>query len=290
MQDKALYERWWEDMAASGAAASSIEEWLRSGLIRLTARTEPHGDERPLFYPFTPYITGPDDVPRIVVDVMTIARLRSDRESRALRDAVVHVGAGWDFTDPDLCDAVRLSFEIARRLECVEICDRLCLRSMELLYAPERVLTGLADMASGMQPQGAALLDYLAHSLPDNDLQRLLPFFVSRRLELCVQTSLHDQRQLVFDVVTAHKQGLLECGDAIDAIVALTDLFVEMMRTRENAWTQEQTARLRAIKDALIDDILREDKVIREALEDLAELEDYGKEYEAAEVLLKKAA
>ena len=70
----------------------------------------------------------------------------------------------------------------------------------------------------------------------------------------------------------------MSCGPAIRAIAAVTDVFVERMRPAQGHWTDEQMRLLQEAREALDDEILRENEAVRPALDNLDASNRYGQE------------
>lgn len=234
MRDIELYDHWQRNMAIATPPSAAIEEWLRSGILRITTPITLTEDEvrQPPFFPFVGYATDPDDVLILMKSLRELASARSEHEATMLRTAVVNVISQWDFENPSLLSAIRLSFRIGSIFGCTEICDVLAGCARQLISSPVGVITGLSDMANDMAQPGRNLIILLLSQCAEQpQLNYLIPYLLTRAIESSVRADCREQRELVFGLMN-HYGAKLNL-EAIDTIEALTDVFITQLRLSE---------------------------------------------------------
>lgn len=243
MRDIALYKHWLKNMASGISQSIAMEEWLRSGILRISV--DPSALERnighPPFYPFVGYANDADDVISLMESLRQLSSWRSDIEAGMLRSAVARVICTWHFDDSNALLAIRLSFRIGSVFGCVEVCDELAKRVPLLLASPAGVITGLSDMACGMGNLGQSLISLLVAQSVESRRLNYLPYLLTRLIESSVRADVWQQRELVLRLIAQYRESLISCGEAIDAIEALTDVVIASLRLLEAPLTEQHS-------------------------------------------------
>ncbi|MEF8732750.1 MAG: hypothetical protein V5B40_12865 [Candidatus Accumulibacter meliphilus] len=270
MRDTALYTEWWSGLQRDIPMSIALEEWLRSSLLRVTTVSstgESAVGPQP-FHPFATYVDDEEAVLVLMADLRDLSSLRSDLDATLLRTAVARVICSWEFADKTAVSAIRLSFRIGSIFGCAEVCDELAKRIPLLIASPMSVITGLSDMAVTFAKEGHDLLSMLVAESSESRHVNYLPYLMTRLIESCVRSNRSEQRDLVLGVIERYGDGLNLCGDAIDAIEALTDVFVSKLRLVEAALDAQQVRRLMDVSVFLDDEGIMTIPQLKSAFQD----------------------
>ena len=247
MQDLALYSVWRKRFPADTAkAAIEIQDWLRSGWLRIAYPSVASSDSTAelAFDPFSAYAYDEDTALSLMAALRKMSLQRSADDAIMLRKAVSGAICAWDFLDETIISAIRLSFRVGSIFGCTEVCDVLTGRVQTLVSSPQPVITGLSDMAANLGAEGRCLVERLvAVSCEAREFSHLL-YLMVRLIELSSQADVGKQRDLILDSVGRYGYALAKCGESMDALEALTDVFVSGLRLIEGVLTPDQLKRL----------------------------------------------
>lgn len=268
MRDEALYSEWWDGLPADRPSRSAaIEEWLRSGLLRITRPdVSRDGSQRLPFDPFYAYAFDEENVLFLMESLRERAAARSDIEATMLRKAASRVVCSWDFFKEPSISAMRLSFRLGSIFGCTEVFDDLVMRVQTIVSSPVPVITGLADMAANLGKAGRCFVERLVAVSCESNSALHLPYLMTRLIELYSQADVNQQRDLVLDVVERYGHSLARCGDSIDAVEAVSDAFVASLRVIEGVLSPDQLKRVEAAAVYLDSDAIYSIPQLREAI------------------------
>lgn len=269
MQDTALYSIWRNRFPADTAkAAIELQDWLRSSWLRIAHPSiASYGSTTELpFYPFGAYAYDEDTALSLMAALRKMSLLQSADDAIMLRKAVSGAICAWDFLDEKIISAIRLSFRVGSIFGCTEICDVLTARVQTLMHSPQPVITGLSDMAADLGTDGRNLVERLVAVSCEAYKFAHLPYLMVRLIELSSQADVGKQRDLILSSVEKYGRALAKCGDSIDALEALTDVFVSGLRLIEGVLTPDQLKRLDTLSVYLDSDAIMSIPQLRDAI------------------------
>lgn len=270
MQDFELYSEWRKQFSAdANVAAIEMQDWLRSGWLRITSPTHitEHLDKPP-FDPFGAYVHDEDSALSLMASLRNMSLRKSADDAIILRKSVSKAICAWNFSDKTSVTAIRFSFRTGSIFGCTEICDTLAGHAQTLVFSPQPVITGLADMAGYFGIEGRNLIERLVAASCESNNTSHLPYLLTRLIELCSQADVNKQRDLIFNFIEKYGPSLAKCHDSIDALEALTDIIVNGLRLIEGVLTPDQVNRLDSITVYLDDESIKSIPQVREAFID----------------------
>jgi hypothetical protein len=268
MRDMALYSAWRKRFPAESAnAAVEIQDWLRSGWLRITYPSIPATDStaEPPFDPFGAYAHDEDSALSLMAALRKIS-LQRPADAIMLRKAVSNAICAWDFLDETVVFAIRFSFRVGAIFGCAEVCDRLVGQAQTLVSSPRPIITGLSDMAATLGTEGRSLVERLIAVSCESYKVANLPYLLVRLIELSSQAEVGKQRDLILDAIEKYGYALQKCGASIDALEALTDVVISELRLIEGVLNPNQLKRLDSISVYLDSDAILSIPQLREAI------------------------